>query len=238
MSVASDGAVRPQRRFHVDPYFAAGMGSVVLLALIYLSAVRQQGASEPGTLPSSLLAVGAHAPPPLVMGTPGAPVHVVEVMEYQCPACALAHRRNTPVLERLAAAGQVVFRAEDVPLPSHPNAIPAGVYAACVAQTSPARFWQFHAALFEHQDEWAERYATEPVLAGLAHGVGTDTAAVRACLNERGEQVAAGLRGRFRTFAAAGFTSIPVWTVNGRIVPWNGVESAIIAALPQRTRDR
>jgi protein-disulfide isomerase len=218
---------RAKWRIRLDPYFLMGMLSVLLIAGVYGLRLRGRRRVQPSTLPASLFTAAPGAPAPLMMGRPGAPVRVVELMEYQCPACAQAHRANAPVLRRMADQGRIVFRAENVPLPSHPNAISAGVYAACVAEVSPHRFWEYHAALFEHQDEWVEKYAAQPVFAALAGTLGADTAAVRQCLEKRGEQIAATLRGRFRSFAAAGFISVPVWTVNGRIVRWDRVAPEI-----------
>lgn len=213
-----------------DPYFLTGMVSVLLLAALYLFQTQRQGTSRPTALPASLFASFGRGGPLPQMGRDGAPVRVVEIMEYQCPACAEAHTRNWPILRRLASEGRIAFRVENVPLPGHPNAIPAGVFATCVAAVSPGHFWDYHATLLEHQREWAEKYDVDPVFAGLAQRVGGDTTAVRRCLKERGEQIATALRSRYPKYAQAGFSSVPVWSVNGRIVPWARVESEIAAA--------
>jgi len=219
---------RPRRL--PDPYFLTGIVSVLLLAALYLFKAQLQGTSRPTVLPASLFASSGAGGPLPQMGSNEAPVRVVEIMEYQCPACAEAHARNSPMLRRMAGEGRIVFRVENVPLPGHPNAVPAGVFATCVAAVSPGRFWAYHATLLEQQREWAEKYEVDPVLVRLARQVGGDTTVVRRCLKERGEQIAAALRGRYSTYAQAGFSSVPVWSVNGRIVPWSRVESEIASA--------
>lgn len=221
-----------------DPYFAVGFVSILLLGGIYVGRSR----ATPG-IPSAIPSAFRTAPPESDaprLGSPGAPIQVVELMEYQCPACAAAHRSTWPMLRRLADAGLIRYEPRNVPLPSHPNAIPAGVYARCVARTGPSAFWDYHAALLERQQEWVERYPVEAALTAAAQAAHADTVALARCVGEHGDAFAADLRASFRAATGAGFVSIPVWAVNGQVVPGDQLErrlNALLSARRQRPRE-
>jgi len=84
----------------------------------------------------------------LLMGSPAAPVLLVEFGDFECPFC----RRLAPVLEAAEQAhqGKVGVIYVHYPLESHRFARPAARAAECAALQS--RFRQFHDALFHKQD--------------------------------------------------------------------------------------
>lgn len=218
-------------RFSPDPYFVVGLVAVVASGVAY----RIQAAPAPAPLPAS------HVSSALVQrldqlgagrsfGEAGAPVRVVELFDYQCPACAAAHRANWPALAAAIQQGTVHYTAYDLPLPGHANAIPAAVVANCAADGQPEKFGALRDALFGRQAEWQQAYPAEPALLRVAAGAGADTAAVRECVSRTGAARAAVYRRTWEAASAEGVTFTPAWAVNGKVVRWAALQSEIAAA--------
>jgi protein-disulfide isomerase len=83
------------------------------------------------------------------LGSPDAPVTLLEYGDFECPHCAVAR----PVLESLVAAEpstvRLVYRHFPVTT-IHPHAAMAA--EAAEAAGADGRFWQMHDLLFSHQD--------------------------------------------------------------------------------------
>lgn len=223
-------------RFGIDPYFLIGCVSVLLVGATFFW-VRARAEAEPFTpspISDELLAalsaqsLGHH------LGSEAAPVHVVELFDYQCPACAAAHDANWPLLAEQASAGAVRFSVYDVPLPRHTNAVPASLAAACVAREAPDAFWSFRHLLFSTQGAWEASQHPQSWYARLAAEAGAEPDAVRRCVAERGPALADALRGAWRLSSAAGIDYSPAWSVNGKPVRWDEVAREVNASLSRR----
>ena len=89
-----------------------------------------------------------------VIGSPTAPLEVVEFGDFECPGCSRFATVTEPdVRSRLINTGQIRLRYIDFPLDMHPNSWNASRAAACADEQS--KFWEFHDALFMTQDQWA-----------------------------------------------------------------------------------
>ncbi|HEV7589348.1 MAG TPA: thioredoxin domain-containing protein [Longimicrobium sp.] len=215
----------------VDPYFAVGFGSVLALGVLFtVVSAHTAPPVHPERMPQAVLTRLRTEATGQVMGSRPGAVRVVEITDYQCPACATAHRETWGLLQRYAAAGAITYEVRNVALPGHSNAAPAAVAATCVATVAPGSFWSFHDLLYATQEQWAGRLAPQPTLLGLVARVGGDSARVRACMEARGDALAAGVQQAFHTAAAAGFPYTPVWMVNGKVVLWQDLEQEIRAA--------
>ena len=87
------------------------------------------------------------------IGTPGAPVAMVEFSDFECGFC---REQAKTLRENLLAAypKQVHLYFLDFPLESiHPWAHAAALAGRCVYHQSEAQFWEFHDWIFEHQAE-------------------------------------------------------------------------------------
>ena len=85
------------------------------------------------------------------LGTPGAPVVLVEFADFECPVCkteAIMLRQNL-----LAAyPTQVRLYFKDFPLDSiHPWARPAAIAGRCVFRQNPSSFWSYFDWIYAHQ---------------------------------------------------------------------------------------
>ncbi len=122
-------------------------------------AIAASGATSTVYLPGGEPPAAPRAPPPTpyrnvpvraddaVRGPADAPLTVVLFSDFQCPFCA----RVEPTLDQLQKAFpkevRIVWR--NLPLPMHPNAMPAALAAEAARQQG--KFWPFHDLLFANQ---------------------------------------------------------------------------------------
>ncbi|HEX6038601.1 thioredoxin domain-containing protein [Longimicrobium sp.] len=221
------------RRLRPDPYFVAGVLAVVVIGAVYRV---QASPARAGELPVSTISsefirgldlLGAGR----TQGSADAPVKVIELFDYQCPACAAAHEAVWPSVARLIERGAVQYTAYDLPLPGHANAIPASVVANCVAERVPEHFAEVRRRLFATQAAWSEAYPAEPALLEVVAAAGADSAAVRECAGATGSSRAAVYRKTWEAARTAGVTFTPAWAVNGKVVKWADLEAEVEAAV-------
>jgi protein-disulfide isomerase len=148
--------------------------------------------------------VGSGAP---TLGSPSAPVTIVEFSDFQCPFCARAQATLKKLRETYGEKLRFVFL--DFPLQMHPQAPKAHEAAACAAEGG--QFWAMHDRLFANQARLEvadlKRYATE---------IGLDEQAFAACLDSgrradrRERDLEEGLH--------HGVTATPAFFINGRML--------------------
>jgi protein-disulfide isomerase len=136
----------------------------------YVKSLREQaGLRITFDPPTAELAV-AQTP---ILGSPNAPVHLVEFGDFQCPYCQQAHSIIKKLLEEYGA--KVSFSFRDFPLPMHPLAPKAAEAARCAAVQG--KFWEFYDAMFTNQK------LAIPELKEDARKLALDTAAFDKCLD-------------------------------------------------------
>lgn len=105
-----------------------------------------------------------------VKGNPDATVTLVEYSDFQCPACAAF---QPVVKEVLATYGEKLrFEYKHYPLPIHPYAQQAAIAAEAAGQQG--KFFEYHDALFEKQDEWAKSKTPVALFTKYAGELGLD----------------------------------------------------------------
>jgi protein-disulfide isomerase len=80
-------------------------------------------------------------------GAKDALVTIVQYSDYQCPFCSRVEPTITKVMDEYKGKVRVVWR--DMPLPFHPNAMPAAVAARAAGEQG--KFWEMHDKLFANQ---------------------------------------------------------------------------------------
>ncbi len=147
-----------------------------------LNALRQQTGQQPNfPVPRALQGesnlVALRLPDNLPsMGSPDAPLLMVEFSDFQCPFCGRFFRNTLDYIKaRYVKTGKVRFYYWHLPLTSiHPRAVPAAIAAECARRQN--RFWEMHDLIFQNQnmmrDEDFYRYAQM---------IGLDMQAFEAC---------------------------------------------------------
>lgn len=155
-------------------------------------------------------------------GPAGAKVTVVEFVDFQCPFCGRFARDTLPQLER-EYGDRIRYVSRHFPLTAiHPHALHAALAAECAFEQD--RYWEYHRALFAHQDRLGPRGLTRQ-----ARAVGIDTKRFDDCRrspatrNHVERDLADGRR--------YGVTGTPTLFVNGRPLkgaqPFAQVKAAI-----------
>ncbi len=118
------------------------------------------------------------------IGTPGAPVVLVEFSDFECPYC----REQAKMLkENLLAAypKEVRMYYVDFPLESlHPWAKSAAMMGRCIFHQNASAFWDYHDWIFQHQDEMTPENLKDKVVE-FAKGKGVDGGQLSMCIDSR-----------------------------------------------------
>lgn len=139
------------------------------------------------------------------IGSPTAPVTIVEFSDFQCPYCKASVAVLKKVLRDYGDKVRLVYR--DYPGPSHVYAEPAAEAAACAA--AQGKFWEYHDLLFEQQYPGIGWDFVQ-----LAQQSSLDVRAFSRCLHTH--HYAEEIKGDLHDALKLGVTSTPTFFVNGR----------------------
>lgn len=117
-----------------------------------------------------------------VMGSPDAPLEIVEYADYQCPACQSFETLSFPtVRQQLIETGRVRWRYRDFPLDQiHSHARVAAHAAACASDQD--KYWEMHRAIYEGQVDWVESDNPNRYFRRYAQTLGLDLSQYDQCM--------------------------------------------------------
>ncbi|MGB8213513.1 MAG: DsbA family protein [Anaerolineales bacterium] len=180
--------------------FLLGLGGGYLL----WGTTQPSGAAD--TNPARRVTVSTDGQPSI--GPSNAPVTIVEFSDYQCPYCqAWFQQVYQPLLASYPNKIRFVYR--DLPLPMHPEAVPAAEAADCAGEQGA--YWKYHDALF-NQQYGLNRAAYEHYAADL----GLDAKAFSACLDSN--RYLSKIQANASDAASVGLNSTPSFVINGRVL--------------------
>jgi protein-disulfide isomerase len=119
------------------------------------------------------------------IGTPGAPVVLVEFSDFQCPYCkAEAQEIRKNLLTTYPTQVRLYFKT--FPLESmHPWAKAAAIASKCVAKQNADAFWTYHDWIFEHQAEITPETLKDKVLGWSKDVKGIDSVQLGQCMDTK-----------------------------------------------------
>ena len=168
------------------------------------------------------------AEPANTKGPANAKVHIEEFGDFQCPPCALFH----PILEKLEKEFpkdlRVTFR--HFPLPNHQHALRAA--SAAEAAGLQGKFWEMHALIYEHQQDWKDQFDVRPIFEGYAQQIGLDIARFNRDLG--GATVQQRILQDGKRAKALGVGGTPTVFLNDREVPFQMLPEDKMRALIQQ----
>lgn len=91
-----------------------------------------------------------------IRGNKEAKYTLVEYSDFQCPYCARGY--STVEALRKKYGGNMRFIYKNMPLPFHPQAMPAARWFEAVAIQSPEKSWLFHDKMFQNQDKLGDDF--------------------------------------------------------------------------------
>jgi protein-disulfide isomerase len=211
---------------------------VAVLSVLYMTRSKSGPASpvnqspgQPGQKPTPATALGPvkmgvpGADPPHTYGPANAPVRIEEFGDFECPPCGAFHPILKQMKEEFGDKLLVTFR--EFPLANHEHAIPAA--SAAEAAGMQGKFWEMHAMIFEHQNEWKLNFDVRPIFEGYAKQIGLDVERFKRDVNsDRVEQriFLDGKRAR-----SLGVNSTPTVFLNDREVPFQSLPADTLRVL-------
>ena len=205
--------VREQKQKRMRLLAIAGVAALAVVALlIFVNMEDDSSTSQP-------LDIAGIPQDGMTLGSPDAPVTIVEYADYQCPWCGVFAREDLPqIIDDYVRAGQVQFEFRDHPflgtseLTSPDNeSVQAAVAASCANDQS--MFWEYNHALFENQDGENNGGFSQERLREIAEESDLDVEAWNGCMDDQTHltEVVAGLEAN----QANGVTSTPTIEING-----------------------
>ncbi|MBX4191977.1 DsbA family protein [Candidatus Parcubacteria bacterium] len=173
------------KKLEISPSIAIVIaGAMIAAAVVFVnqSPAAQAQPSQGGTnlADSQHLEVPAPTAADHIIGSPTAPVVLIEYSDFQCPFCTMIY----PTLKRLVeeSNGQVAWVYRHLPLESiHPEAMPAAVASECITeQLGESGFWKYADAIFNDQKNIGDTKFKQ-----VAHDLGADDAKFAACLTSK-----------------------------------------------------
>jgi protein-disulfide isomerase len=209
------GVVTSAKRGGPRRGFWIALGVIALLGITGLSWMASRPKTQVTRLDPNLPAMKAEG---YLLGSPSAPVEVIEFADFECPACGQYATITEPdVRARLVNTGQIRVRYIDFPLPMHKNTWDASLAAACA--NDQGKFWEMHDALFANQDRWNSEATSRPrgPIADLAKSVGLDMSKYGACMDADTHR--AKIQSHLAEAEKRNIGSTPTFVFNGTVVP-------------------
>ena len=146
-------------------------------------------------------------------GNRNAPIHVIEFIDFQCPACAAGSAFLKDFMDK--HPGLVRLELKYFPLEKiHHHSLISIRYAECAGRQG--RFWPFHDLLLTKQSQWANLAEATSVFDLMAREVGVDPGRLKSCLAD--EALDALINSDKEEGKSRGVNSTPTYFVNGQLV--------------------
>jgi protein-disulfide isomerase len=169
------------------------------------------------------------AEPAHTLGPPNAPALIEEFGDFQCPPCGMFH----PILEQMHKEFgdrlRITFR--EFPLTqNHQHALAAA--SAAEAAGMQGKFWELHNRLYEHQNDWKDKFDVRPIFDGYAQEIGLDMERYKRDMAS--EAVAQRIFLDGKRGHSLGVKGTPTVFLNGREVPFESLPADKLRVLIQK----
>ena len=165
-----------EQKFELSPSISILVAGVLVAgAIIFVNLNPSQPAVAVGE-PTVQANVAAPSESDYRLGSPDAPVVLVEYSDFQCPFCSMIH----PTLKRIVeeSGGKIAWVYRHLPLESiHSQALPSALASECIGeQLGQSGFWAFADDIFDDQSGMnSARYTS------IAKKLGADVEQFHAC---------------------------------------------------------
>jgi protein-disulfide isomerase len=153
-----------------------------------------------------------------LLGSPTAPIEVIEFADFECPSCGQYATLTEPdVRTRLVNTGKVRMRYMDYPLPMHRNTWDASLAAACANEQG--KFWEMHDLIFQNQDKWNGEATKRPrgPLGDLAQSLKLDMTKYNSCMDT--EKYRAQVQANLKEAERRQVSQTPTFLIGDKLVP-------------------
>jgi protein-disulfide isomerase len=192
------------------------LGAIAVAAVAFIAYQMTQSRS------SGVITIDPNTPLPeasgYLMGSPTAPVQILEFADFECPACgSFATLTEPDMRKRLIETGLASYRFLDFPLPIHPNTWDASMAAACANEQG--KFWEMHDQIFATQDQWNSQVTNRPkaIFSRLARNLQLNESQWEECYDSQKYKlnIAANMREGERRLVQ----STPTFVIGDKLIP-------------------
>jgi len=142
-----------------------------------------------------------------IKGAKDALVTIVQFSDFQCPFCSRVEPTINQVMKEYNGKVRVAWR--DLPLPFHPNAMPAAIAAR--AAGDQGKFWEMHDKIFADQ-----QHMDRPTYEKYAQDLGLNMAKFKAALDsEKGKEA---IKADSDAGGKIGARGTPAFFINGKFL--------------------
>lgn len=146
-----------------------------------------------------------------IRGSKSAKYTLVEYSDFQCPYCGRGYQTVEALRKKYGGDMRFVFK--DLPLPMHPQAMPAAKWFEAAALQSPEKAWAFHDKMFQNQQQLGEDFFKQ-----TAKELGLDVKKLEE--DAKSKAIAEKIQADMDEGHGFGFTGTPGFLLNG--VPVRG----------------
>ena len=153
-----------------------------------------------------------------VIGSPTAPVEVVEFADFECPGCGQFATLTEPdIRAKYVNTGLIRMRYMNFMIESHRNTWDASLAASCANEQG--KFWEMHDALFRDQDKWNSEATSNPkkVMRGMAEALGLNLSQYDSCIDT--EKFRAQVQANFQEGITRGVNQTPTFLIGDKMYP-------------------
>ena len=207
--------VKAAKRGGPGPGFWIALGLVAVIGVGALSWVASRPKTTSTKIDPTLPPMKAQG---YLLGSPSAPVEVMEYADFECPSCGQFATLTEPdVRTRLVNTGKIRVRFLDFPLSMHKNTWDASLAASCA--NDQGKFWEMHDQIFANQDKWNGEATSNPrkPLGALAQGLRLDMAKYGACMDA--ETHRAQIQANLQEGERRGVSQTPSFIIGGQLIP-------------------
>ena len=161
-------------RRHTALSLAGLLGLVAQLSLIAVTPAAAQNTGALAVEPVSL--------PDMSIGSPNAPVTIIEYSSMTCSHCAMFEQNTFPMIKsRYIDTGQVRFVFREFPIDN--NAFGASMMARCIGNDDPGRYFGAIDSLFRQEDQLVHNAMNTLKWVGAQSGLSDSQ--INSCLNDQ-----------------------------------------------------
>lgn len=204
----SKAKAKRRSKDNTGTFIVVGIGAVIVaLGLILLGG----GFAQPTAQASAESLVTCNGKPCPSKGDPGAPVTIIEVADYGCPACRSFALNTEPLIdEEFVATGKVRFVSHLFGFGAPTQA--AAAAALCAGEQN--KFWEFNRVAFENQVP--DDAPGQDVLLSWGQQAGAEPSAFAECV--RSGRYVFDVQAASAEARRAGVSRTPSFFINGRLL--------------------
>ncbi|MEJ0021037.1 MAG: thioredoxin domain-containing protein [Candidatus Doudnabacteria bacterium] len=159
------------------------------------------------------------------LGSPNAPIQVVEFADFQCPYCEQFYATAfNQINDKYVKTGKVKFIFADAPIIGEESTI-AARGGKCADEQG--KFWDYYNYLFQHQKPENNGNLRTSNLKKIALQIGLDGEQFDACLDS--QKYASEVSDELKLFGVLGITGTPGFVINDQVV--SGYKAGVIQGI-------